>query len=364
MTAPQHIVTLFLALTAAAVRAQSGSGFTTRYWDCCKTSCAWSGKAAVTTPVESCDVNNNPLAGANAVSGCDGGTAFACADNQPWAVSDTLAYGYAAVNLAGETEADWCCSCYQLTFTSGAVSGKTMIVQATNTGGDVSGDQFDLMIPGGGVGIFTQGCTAQYGSISAWGAQYGGVTSAAQCSGLPAALQAGCNFRFGWMGGSDNPTVNWQKVTCPAPLAANSGCVRTAEGTVPGSTTVASGATTTSTTSTTSTTTTKATTSTTSTAKMVTTTTAAAVTTTTPTTRATTTTTVKTTTPSATTTVQTATPATTTAAAASACSSSTSLEEAAHWGQCGGIGWTGPTTCASPYTCVAQAGNPYYSQCL
>ncbi|KAG6908450.1 hypothetical protein DXG01_004533 [Tephrocybe rancida] len=35
---------------------------------------------------------------------------------------------------------------------------------------------------------------------------------------------------------------------------------------------------------------------------------------------------------------------------------------AAHWGQCGGIGWTGPTVCASPYTC--QASNAYYSQCL
>ncbi|KAG5634829.1 hypothetical protein H0H81_000567 [Sphagnurus paluster] len=32
------------------------------------------------------------------------------------------------------------------------------------------------------------------------------------------------------------------------------------------------------------------------------------------------------------------------------------------WGQCGGIGWTGPTTCVSGYTCTV--GNPYYSQCL
>ncbi|KAK7462965.1 hypothetical protein VKT23_007546 [Stygiomarasmius scandens] len=32
------------------------------------------------------------------------------------------------------------------------------------------------------------------------------------------------------------------------------------------------------------------------------------------------------------------------------------------WGQCGGIGYTGPTTCASPYTCVYT--NPYYSQCI
>ncbi|KAH9892802.1 glycoside hydrolase [Cubamyces lactineus] len=32
------------------------------------------------------------------------------------------------------------------------------------------------------------------------------------------------------------------------------------------------------------------------------------------------------------------------------------------WGQCGGIGWTGGTTCPSGWTCVAQ--NSYYSQCL
>ncbi|KAF3932374.1 hypothetical protein ABW19_dt0202178 [Dactylella cylindrospora] len=32
------------------------------------------------------------------------------------------------------------------------------------------------------------------------------------------------------------------------------------------------------------------------------------------------------------------------------------------WGQCGGIGWTGPTSCAPPATCKVL--NPYYSQCL
>jgi len=34
----------------------------------------------------------------------------------------------------------------------------------------------------------------------------------------------------------------------------------------------------------------------------------------------------------------------------------------AHWGQCGGIGWTGGTVCAAPYTCTVS--NSYYSQCL
>ncbi|KAG8986679.1 hypothetical protein FRB94_002608 [Tulasnella sp. JGI-2019a] len=35
---------------------------------------------------------------------------------------------------------------------------------------------------------------------------------------------------------------------------------------------------------------------------------------------------------------------------------------ATHYQQCGGQGWTGPTVCASPYTC--QASSIYYSQCL
>ncbi|EPS43163.1 hypothetical protein H072_2864 [Dactylellina haptotyla CBS 200.50] len=35
---------------------------------------------------------------------------------------------------------------------------------------------------------------------------------------------------------------------------------------------------------------------------------------------------------------------------------------ATHWGQCGGIGFTGPTVCESPYTCTQL--NPYYYQCL
>jgi hypothetical protein len=33
-----------------------------------------------------------------------------------------------------------------------------------------------------------------------------------------------------------------------------------------------------------------------------------------------------------------------------------------HYGQCGGVGWTGPTACASPYTCTFSSA--YYSQCL
>lgn len=34
----------------------------------------------------------------------------------------------------------------------------------------------------------------------------------------------------------------------------------------------------------------------------------------------------------------------------------------AHWGQCGGTGYSGATSCQSPYTCTVI--NAYYSQCL
>lgn len=38
------------------------------------------------------------------------------------------------------------------------------------------------------------------------------------------------------------------------------------------------------------------------------------------------------------------------------------IAQSPEWGQCGGIGWTGPTTCVAGTTCVES--NPYYSQCL
>ncbi|KAK7034704.1 hypothetical protein VNI00_012111 [Paramarasmius palmivorus] len=38
------------------------------------------------------------------------------------------------------------------------------------------------------------------------------------------------------------------------------------------------------------------------------------------------------------------------------------MAQAPVWGQCGGIGWTGSTTCVSGACCTVS--NPYYSQCL
>ncbi|QDS72490.1 hypothetical protein FKW77_010037 [Venturia effusa] len=211
----------------------SGSGTTTRYWDCCKPSCAWSGKADVTAPVKTCDIKDSPLTDAAAVNGCGGGTAYMCSDQSPWAVNSTLAYGFAAVNIAGGSESSWCSACYALKFTSGGAVGKTMIVQATNTGGDLGSNQFDLAIPGGGVGIFN-GCTAEWGAPSSgWGAQYGGISSATACSSFPAKLKPGCDWRFDWFGGADNPTVDFTQVACPAEILAKTGSKRNDDSSMP-----------------------------------------------------------------------------------------------------------------------------------
>jgi len=291
------------------VNAQS-TGTTTRYWDCCKASCGWTGKitlASGSNPVGSCDAQDKLLTNYDAVSGCNGGDAYMCSDQTPWAVSETLAYGYAATTIAGGTESTWCCSCYELTFTSGAVNGKKMVVQATNTGSDLGSNQFDLAIPGGGFGIFN-GCTAEWGTPSTgWGSQYGGVSSRSQCDAFPEALKAGCYFRFDWFGDSNNPGVTFKPVTCPAALTAKSGCVRSGE---------------------------------------------------TPTGPAAT----STWTLGSSSSTQTSTAAVSPTIPATGGTVPTTGGTVAQYGQCGGSTYTGSTACVAPYTCKVLS--EYYSQCL
>lgn len=106
-----------------------------------------------------------------------------------------------------------------------------MIVQSTNTGSDISNNQFDLLMPGGGVGIFN-GCASQYpGGVP--GAQYGGVSSRAECDQMPQALKAGCQWRFDWFKNADNPTFSFAQVQCPAALLAVSGCKRADDSSFP-----------------------------------------------------------------------------------------------------------------------------------
>ncbi|PNS21579.1 hypothetical protein CAC42_938 [Sphaceloma murrayae] len=222
----KSIVTLALVSGLASVASAQATGKTTRYWDCCKPSCGWSGKAKVSAPVAQCAKDNSPLTAGDDMqkNGCEGGTSFMCADQTPWMVNENLAYGFAAVKLQGQGEDASCCGCYELTFTSSAISGKKMIVQSTNTGGDLGDNHFDLAIPGGGMGIYDKGCPSQYSS-AARGQQYGGISDARDCASW-GPLAGGCNFRFGWFQNADNPSVSFKRVACPAELTARTGCKR------------------------------------------------------------------------------------------------------------------------------------------
>eukprot|EP00755_Sulcionema_specki_P006522 Sspe_Gene.35721::Locus_17285_Transcript_1_1_Confidence_1.000_Length_853::g.35721::m.35721 len=211
---------------------------TTRYWDCCKPSCAWpsnanKGGTRVTKPVNTCAKDGSVLGDQDANNICAGGgsgagPAYTCTNQQPWKVSDTVAYGFAAANLE-------CSVCYELDFTSTSLAGrKRMVLQVTNSGSDLGAVHFDIMLPGGGFGIFN-GCAgdeapngpAQFSEPTGnWGARYGGLSSESQCSGLPKALQAGCHFRFGWFENADNPTAKVRRVRCPDSLVALSGSRR------------------------------------------------------------------------------------------------------------------------------------------
>jgi Glycosyl hydrolase family 45./Cellulose or protein binding domain. len=201
------------------------TGKTTRYWDCCLASCSWKENAKnCNNPVNACQKSDGITKFTDFSnlwrykSICDGGSIAMCNDQQPWAINDNVSYGFVASH-------EECCTCQRLKFTSGPVAGKQMIVQTTNTGGDLSQNHFDIQMPGGGFGIF-DGCTSQFGlSASVWGERYGGLSSASQCSGLPANLQKGCKWRFEWFMNADNPAVVFERVQCPKELTDITGCV-------------------------------------------------------------------------------------------------------------------------------------------
>ncbi|XP_050300226.1 endoglucanase-like isoform X3 [Anthonomus grandis grandis] len=218
--------TIAVLSVVAVAYGLSGSGTTTRYWDCCKPSCSWKENVGTLDPVESCAADGETKLNASVHSGCDwDGTSYVCNNLQPWAVNDTFAYGFVAASFTGGVDNSKCCICLKLTFKN-ALAGKTFVVQNVNTGGDLGSNQFDIQIPGGGVGIFTRGCQTQWNAPSSgWGQQYGGVTSDAECDELPTELQAGCHFRFGWYENADNPQVDFEQITCPTELTSLTGCV-------------------------------------------------------------------------------------------------------------------------------------------
>jgi len=273
------------------ISATAKRGWNTRYWDACKPHCSWLRESA--NDITRADTSSNEayLADFATARNCNihdvevptftlgdvtkswfgyNGTrsacgdekekgVFTCTDMAPIAVNDTLSYAY----VAGTADSK-CGKCYHLQYdghfkdefennppkaTHKALKGKHLVVMASNIGNDVAGGdaklpagQFDLMVPGGGVGAFDALSTqVNKGADFNWGAGFGGFLTECQkntncgtegslecyqtcvkdmCdaafgdAGLPNLLR-GCHWFADWYMAADNPTYYIEEVECP-----------------------------------------------------------------------------------------------------------------------------------------------------
>jgi hypothetical protein len=216
------------------------NAWASRYWDCCKPACGWSANVRSGGPMKSCNQQNQQHSSNDTRNACEsGGSAFMCWNGAPWSVGGQLSYGFVAASGPNYV----CGRCFHLQFNGTghngtnpgvtAINGKHMIVQVINNGG-VAQDQFDLLIPGGGVGLLNA-CDDQWGSGINLGAQYGGFRTTcgnnADCIrnmcqtafGNKPELMAGCEWFIGWYAMADNPNVTYERIACPQAITQRSG---------------------------------------------------------------------------------------------------------------------------------------------
>lgn len=235
-------------------------GFATRYWDACKPHCSWAENVNPNANpyqiARNCNIRGEEIPAftksedgtwlKGTVNACEGGPAYTCIDMTPVAINDTLAYAFGAA--PGSEAKTTCGKCYQIQFTGQGKYGdkqahkllarKTLIIMASNIGHDVSGGQFDIMIPGGGAGAF-DALSKQLGlsDKSKMGEQYGGLYTTCEnklgadasvsqfktcvtnmCNDLfasNATLLKGCMWYVDWFETANNPVTLFKEVTCP-----------------------------------------------------------------------------------------------------------------------------------------------------
>jgi hypothetical protein len=219
-----------------------GSGWATRYWDCCKPSCSWQENAGGNPAKQCTNKGKNPSSDWGGGSICSGGQLMTCTSQIPFTVSGCTEMGFAFAAVPASNGGQ-CGKCFQLTFTGkgkygtdgnhNAIKGKKLIIMVTNVGHDVEQGQFDIMIPGGGVGAF-DGCSNAMG----WGSQgerYGGLLSDCEkesnyvaaktlsclknkCNssfGSDSEAKQGCMFLAEFMHAAGNPLHDYVEVECP-----------------------------------------------------------------------------------------------------------------------------------------------------
>jgi hypothetical protein len=262
------------------ILSNSQTGWNSRYWDACKPHCSWisngqEGKTDTTTQesyvaggttARNCNIHDVEvptftlghavqqywMGYEGTTSACEVGAAgvFTCTDMAPIALNDTLSYAY----VAGPGTQTTCGKCFHLQYdgsfkdagannapkaTHKALKGKHIVVMTSNIGHDVENGQFDLMVPGGGVGAFDALSTQVNGANINWGAGFGGFLTECQSklgydntlekyqqcvrdmcdaafgnAGFPNLLR-GCHWFADWYMAADNPTYHWEEVECP-----------------------------------------------------------------------------------------------------------------------------------------------------
>ncbi|WP_073229667.1 hypothetical protein [Fibrobacter sp. UWEL] len=254
------------------IQSNGKTGWSSRYWDACKPHCSWLSSVDTTseatyqagmTVARNCNIHDVEVPAftlGHAVqqywmgyegtpSACvneNAGGTYTCTDMAPIAVNENLSYGYVAGS--GELYKYGCGKCYHLQFNGGnhandvkathkALQGKHMVVMVSNIGYDVEAGQFDMMVPGGGVGAFNALSTQIGVPPSGLGAGNGGFLTECQSklgwdntlekyqqcviekceevfSQWPNLLR-GCKWYAEWYMAADNPTFNWEEVECP-----------------------------------------------------------------------------------------------------------------------------------------------------
>ena len=263
------------------ILSNGNKGWNSRYWDACKPHCSWisngqEGKTDTTTQesyvkgmttARNCNIHDVEVptftlghavqqywfgfeGTNNACGSAKEKGVFTCTDMAPIAVNDSLSYAY----VAGPGSQTTCGKCFHLQYdgsfkdasannaakeTHKALKGKHIVVMTSNIGHDVEVGQFDLMVPGGGVGAFDALSTQVNGANINWGAGFGGFLTECQSkhgydnklevyqqcvkdmcdaafgnAGFPNLLR-GCHWFADWYMAADNPTYHWEEVECP-----------------------------------------------------------------------------------------------------------------------------------------------------
>jgi hypothetical protein len=115
-----------------------------------------------------------------------GSTAMKAAEDKFNAANGDSVYFGVGTYGSGDDPIKGLGACYRLKIDG---MDRDLLVQSINTGGDVSGNQFDLQIGDGGAGIYNSCAGSSWsmfpGGTDVWGNKYGGVDHRSQCANLP-----------------------------------------------------------------------------------------------------------------------------------------------------------------------------------